>query len=297
MKILKLFRPQNLALLAFAQLVFRYGFLEQQPGLLLALNHWQYALLVLSCVLIAAGGSLMEAISGSEKYSGGLSEARGYNIYMIINFAAIGIGYYIASFIGRPGFVAVFLIAAALLFISATNLRQVMLLSNVLTAITAGMSIIIISIFNFYPFLVMENRQYFQTMFRLTIDFSIFITLLVLIYTLLIDLYNTDKDYNTGKNTLPIAIGRKRSNKIVFGLTLLPCVLLLYYGQTYLSGLLWALGYGLFFILGPLIYLLIKIWSAKTETDYRHLGNVLKLVIAFTVVFTVVITLNIRQHA
>ncbi len=55
MNFLKLIRFQNLIMLAIMQLIFRYGFLKLQ-GIPLALNDWQYLLLVLSTICIAAGG-------------------------------------------------------------------------------------------------------------------------------------------------------------------------------------------------------------------------------------------------
>ena len=48
-------------MLASMQLIFRYGFLELQ-NIPLALAHWQYGLLVLTTVLIAAGGYVINDI-------------------------------------------------------------------------------------------------------------------------------------------------------------------------------------------------------------------------------------------
>lgn len=58
---LKAIRYQNLIMLALMQLIFRYGFLKVQD-LPLALTDWQYALLVLATVTIAAGGYLINNI-------------------------------------------------------------------------------------------------------------------------------------------------------------------------------------------------------------------------------------------
>jgi hypothetical protein len=55
MNYLKLIRYQNLLLLAFMQLVFRYGFLKFQ-NISLGLTDFEYVLLVLATVLIAAAG-------------------------------------------------------------------------------------------------------------------------------------------------------------------------------------------------------------------------------------------------
>ena len=56
MKLVKLFGIQDVLLLGFGMFVFKYGFLDRQPGFIPALNDWQYALMALACVLIAAGG-------------------------------------------------------------------------------------------------------------------------------------------------------------------------------------------------------------------------------------------------
>ena len=56
MKFLKLIRYQNLLMIALMQLIFKYGFLDLQ-NIPLALNDWQYLLLILTTVLLAAGGN------------------------------------------------------------------------------------------------------------------------------------------------------------------------------------------------------------------------------------------------
>lgn len=297
MKILRLFKIQNLALLAFTQLVFRYGFLAQQEGLPLALNHWQFTLLVLASVLIAAGGFLMEAISGADKYNAGISEAQGYNIYGVLNIAAIGIGYYLSSLIGKTQFIAVFVIAASMLYFAVTNFRQTVAVPNILVSIAAALSIIIIGIYDFYPFLGLDVKDYFITMFRLLLDYALLGFILALIYTLVTDLENTDTDYNSGKSTLPILLGKARTAKITFALAFIATGLVLYYANAYLRQLLWAVGFGLLFIVGPMIYFLIKIWSAKSSAEFRHLGIVIKIVMLFAALSSAVITYNISHNA
>ena len=61
MKYLKLIRFQNLAMLALMQLVVLYGFLKLQ-NIPLALAIWQYYLLLISTVCIAAGGYIINNI-------------------------------------------------------------------------------------------------------------------------------------------------------------------------------------------------------------------------------------------
>ncbi|MGV3459412.1 MAG: prenyltransferase [Flavobacterium sp.] len=298
MNIIQLFKPKNLALLAFAMFIFRYGFLDQQPGLLLALNHWQYALLVLSAVLIAAGGSLMETVASPGKNGAAISEAKGYNVYGVLNIIAIGIGYYLADAIGKSSFVAVFVIAASMLYFAANNFRQVMLVGNIFTAVCVWASVIVIGIFNFYPFLaVLDIKDYYITMFDLLRDYALFASFLTLLYTIMKDMQSMDTDYNNNKTTLPIAIGRNRAAKAVFVLTIISLVMLLYYINTYIIGLMYALVFALVFMAGPLIFAVIKLWSAKTANDFSLIATAIKLVMAFTALSIMVVTYNVNHHA
>jgi 4-hydroxybenzoate polyprenyltransferase len=112
--------------------------------------------------------------------------------------------------------------------------------------------------------------------------------------TLIKDIKDTDADYNAGLNTLPVAIGKKRTIRVIFTLGLIAVALLLYYTNAYLKNLLWLLGFGLVFILGPVIYLLINILSTKTQKEFTTLEVVLKLVLFFTALSLAVMTFNIK---
>jgi 4-hydroxybenzoate polyprenyltransferase len=298
MKVLKLIGLPNLLLLAVAMFVFKYGFLDRQAGFVPALDHLQYAALVFACVFIAAGGFFINNVFGFGKDEHPtISEAKGYNIYAALTLIGVGLGYYIAGHIGKPFFTGLFIIAAALLYIYATSLKATIVISNVIIALVVTLPIVAIGVFNLYPIITDDNYRLVKLLFELLLDYSIFTFTISLILTFINDLANNDADYNAGLSTLPIAMGRARSKKIVIGLTVIPIVMLLYYGQTYIVELLYVLGYGLLFILGPLIYFLIKLWDAKTEKEFKHLETVLTLVLFFTALSIVVITFNINYNA
>ena len=160
MKYLKLIRYQNLLLLAFMQLIFRYGFLKFQ-NIFLSLAEWQYALLVLSTVLIAAAGyvinDIMDQETDNENKPGNsivghdISEARAYNIYVGLNIIGVGIGFYLSNVIQKPSFVAIFIVIAATLYIYATSLKQMLLVGNIIVALLLSVSVLIIGVFDLLP--------------------------------------------------------------------------------------------------------------------------------------------------
>ncbi|HSM63385.1 MAG TPA: hypothetical protein VK833_05555, partial [Gillisia sp.] len=91
-------------------------------------------------------------------------------------------------------------------------------------------------------------------------------------------------DYNTGRNTLPIAIGAKRTNLVIFLVGLLPLIAVIYYLYQYLFENLWAVLYVLFLIVAPLLYFLINIWTAETKKDYSKLSSLLKIIMFMGIV-------------
>ena len=91
MKYLKLIRFQNLLMIALMQCIIRYGFLKLQK-VELALADWQFALLVLATVFIAAGGYIINDIMDQETDSinrpnqvivgRSISESMAYNLIL-----------------------------------------------------------------------------------------------------------------------------------------------------------------------------------------------------------------------
>jgi len=100
-------------------------------------------------------------------------------------------------------------------------------------------------------------------------------------------------------NTLPICLGVERTSKLVFVLSFIPIICLVYYINFYVfeSGLILSTIYGLIFILAPLIYFTIRIWSAKKQSDFHHLSTVLKWILFFGILSIAIISYNMKNHA
>ena len=111
------------------------------------------------------------------------------------------------------------------------------------------------------------------------------------------DIEDYPGDLKQGMNTLPIVLGIETTTKVVFGLALIPTAGIIYYVLTYLYTLQGASAYILVGVVGPLIYLLIKIWSAKQKQDFSHLSKVVKIIMLLGLLSILVITLNMKYHA
>ncbi|UOK41889.1 MULTISPECIES: geranylgeranylglycerol-phosphate geranylgeranyltransferase [Flavobacterium] len=303
----KLIRFQNLLMLALTQLVFHFLFFKNQQDLPLALADWQFILLVIATVTIAAGGYVINNIMDQETdgfskpnnviVGKHISEGMAYNIYVTLNIIGVGIGFYLANIIQKPSFSAVFIVVAATLYLYATNLKQNLLVGNVIVALLVAFSIVLVGIFDLYPATYEGNREQMGLIFSILLDYALFAFIINFIREIVKDIEDMDGDYNSGMSTLPIVLGKDRTSKLVFGLTLIPIALLIFYVNKNLSDIQWVMYYALLFVLGPLLYFMIKIWSASTKKDFNHLSLILKLVMLFGILSIVVITLNMKGNA
>ncbi len=291
------------------QLIFRYGFFKlQYIPVALALADWQYILLVLSTLCIAAGGYVINNIHDQATdihnkpedviVGKSISEANAYNIYVGLNIIGVGIGFYLANVIERPNFASVFIIIAATLYMYATSFKQSLLIGNVIVALLTTTSVIIVGIFDLLPATSDDNRSLMTLLFSILLDYAIFTFLINFIREIVKDLQDVDGDYNQGMNTLPIAIGIDRTKKIVFGFTFIPLLTLLWYINNYIftNNLLITTIYGLIFIVCPLIYFMAKILSAKTPQEFKHLSLVLKALLFFGILSVLFISIEMKQH-
>jgi 4-hydroxybenzoate polyprenyltransferase len=295
-------------MLAFMQLIFRYGFLKWQ-NVPLSLADWQYCLLVLSTVLIAAGGYVINDIFDQDTDSENkpsktiigskISESMGYNIYVALTVAGVGIGFYLSNVIMKPSFATLFILIASLLYIYATSLKQMLLVGNVIVAFLLSFSVIIIGIFDLYPATYEGNQKEMGVLFSILIDYAVFAFIINFIREITKDLEDVNGDYNQGMHTLPIILGVQRTAKVVFGLSFIPLFILLYYTNSYFASnnLYVATIYSLLTLVGPLLYFTIKSWTAKTKKDFHHLSLVLKMVLLFGIMSISVIAYNIEHHA
>jgi 4-hydroxybenzoate polyprenyltransferase len=308
MNYLKLIRYQNLLLLAFMQLIFRYGFLKLQ-NIPLALNDLQFGLLVLSTVLIAAAGYIINDILDQETdyynrpdnqiIGKSITEKTAYNLYFALNITGVAIGFYLSNLIQKPSFTGAFIIVSASLYMYATSLKQMLLVGNIIVALLLSFSVLIIGLFDLLPATYDGNRAEMGIMFSMLIDYAIFAFIINLIREIAKDMEDVEGDYSQGMSTLAIIIGVKKTSRIVFGLALIATLILLWYINTYLmeNALYFAVVYGFVFVVAPMIFFLIKILNAKTKEEFHFLSSVLKWIIFFGILSVLVITLNIDYNA
>lgn len=288
------------------QYLFRYGFLNLQD-ITLALTDFQFSILVLSTVLIAAAGYIInnifdretDVINNKDVIVGqSISEEMAYNLYFATTILGVLGGFYISNTIEKPSFALLFIVISGTLYLYASSLKQSLLVGNFIVAILTALSVLIIGVFDLLPMVNPENKMHLGLLFEILLDYALFAFLINFIREIVKDLEDVKGDYNMGMNTLPIAIGVSRTAKIVLGITALTTMYLFYYIFKYYfnNELYIATIYSLLTIIAPLLFFCIKMASAKNTMDFKLLSLILKLVLFFGIISIAVTTYNISSH-
>jgi 4-hydroxybenzoate polyprenyltransferase len=288
-------------MLAFMQLVFFYWFLVLQ-NIPLGLKDWQFILLVLSTVLIAAAGYVINNIFDQETdnynkpkdviVGKNISEKNAYYSYVALNVTGVAIGFYLSNVIGKPGFASLFILIAATLYFYATSLKQMLLIGNIIVALLLSFSVLIIGVFNLYPIVNIENQSILANLFSILIDYSVFAFMINFIREIVKDIEDISGDYNQGMNTLPIFIGKQKTTKIVFVLSFIPLFSILYYIKIYLFPLVYVCIYMIVFVVAPLLFFMVKIWTAESQKQFHNLSTLLKWILFFGILSILIISWN-----
>ncbi|MFN8325156.1 geranylgeranylglycerol-phosphate geranylgeranyltransferase [Flavobacterium sp.] len=308
MNYLKLFRVQNLIMIAVMQYIIRYGFLKLQ-NVGLALNDWMFALLVLATVLIAAAGYVINDVydvetdhinkPGKNQIGKIISEEMGFNIFIGLNIVALIIGFYLSNKVMKTSFLGIFIISSMLLYLYATSWKKIAVVGNLIIALLTAFSVLIIGMFDIIPAIYSENEILMKTLLSILFDYAMFAFLVNFLREIVKDIEDINGDYNQGMNTLPILIGTERTAKIsaIVGLIIV-CILFWYINKNLMdNGLYFATVYGLIALIAPLVFFSIKIWNAKSQKEFRLMSKILKLVIFLGILFVLVINYNIFYNA
>lgn len=284
---LKLVRYQNLLMIILTQALVKYG-LFNVFGISITLSGLGFILLCFATICIAAAGNIIndvydlesDKINKPERILLGtkISIKTANTLYIILSILGVGSGFYLSNLIGKPGFSAIFIITSALLYLYATYLKHIMVIGNLVISFLVAFSIIIVGLYDLMPAITPENKQTQSVIFSIVLDYALFAFLINWLREMVKDQEDIKGDYNAGRNTLPIALGAKRTNLILFIVGLIPLTAVIYYLYQYLFENLYAVLYVLLLIVAPLLYFLIHVWTAETKKDYTKLSSLLKII-------------------
>ncbi len=290
------------------QFVFKYCFIDQldiEP----ALKNWQFYVLVLATITIAAGGYVINNILDVSTdlvnkpqnvvIGKNISEKHAYNLYFALTIIGVGCGFYLSNVIDKPSLTLVFILSSIVLYLYATSLKQSLIIGNLLVAALTSVSVLLILVFELYPIINTENQPLFGVVFKIILDYAIFAFLINFIREIVKDLEDYQGDLKENMKTLPIILGISKTTKIVAITTFLLVIYLFYYVYTYYfqNNLNLAAIYCFVFVIAPLIYIFITIFNSNSTSKFREISTILKFVLLFGIISAIVIKYNLSLNA
>ncbi len=263
---LKLTRIPNLLIIAVTQYL-AVIFLVFEPHMLKMVGNPQLFLLVLSTLMIAAAGYIIndyydvkiDYVNKPDRVVVGKLIQRRIVLagHFILNFTGIFIGFFLDYKVGLVNLFATFL-----LWIYSNQLKRMPLAGNLVIAFLTGLTFFVIWV-------------YYQKSMYLLLNYAIFAFAITLIREVIKDMEDMIGDEIFGSRTLPIIWGIRKTKSFLYALILLSGSLFFY-----MAGRLNNPVMNNFFLILiiPAIYLVYLLYRADTQKRYYRLSIYCKLI-------------------
>lgn len=264
--------------------------LFEDKGLLL--TEFEFFILVISCVLIAGGGYVIndiedleiDAINKPDKklIENQISKDQATNLYTALTFLGVLGGFFLSYVKGYTYIGIIHLITAGMLYFYSTSYKCIPLLGNLIISFLSALVVIIVIV----PEPFAKDNSAVMLMIALYAFFS-FVT--TFIREIIKDIEDLEGDKQYGCSTLASSLGIKKSKWFCIILTFLVVSLLLYaqiFSRQWES--LIPFLYICIFIDIPFLVLLRKLYKSENKSDFKKASFWIKLIM-----FTGIISLLI----
>lgn len=312
MHFLKLIRIQNLLLIAFTQIVIRYFLIQpilQSASLELLFTVSEFSVLVLSTLLIAAGGYIIndyfdsgiDTINKPDKLFVGkyYSPQQALLFHTVFSVSGIILGLFIGAKVGMYKLAIIQAITVGLLWYYSAEFKRQFLIGNILIAILTALVPLLVLIFEMPLFIsyfkktIIDNEETFLLYKQIPLGmvqninalwtfvgaFALFAFLLTFVREIVKDMQDVAGDMAFGRKTLPVKLGMRSSKAVAAFVLVLTIILIgiLIYKQVgvidYFSST-----YTLLFVEIPLLFLTFKLFNANTSKNFGFVSSMLKVV-------------------
>lgn len=294
---LKIIRVPNLLIIILTQYLLRIciiGTFYRLADVKTAFGHFDFALLVLATLLIAAGGYVIndyfdvkvDKINKPEKVVIGqsLSPKSALLFYWILTSVGVILGFYIAFRVKYLMLGFIFIAIAMMLWFYSSQYKKTVFWGNLVISLLSAMVVLIVWLIEFFamrtnPLDFTEALKQLKLISIIVAAYAIFAFLVTLVREMVKDIEDVEGDKADNFKTIPLVFGIKTSKRIAFGITIL-VIISLAFGQfiIYRMGLFFVFWYLLIAVQSILIFMAYNILKAQTKEDFHFLSNAAKLI-------------------
>jgi len=275
----------------------------------LQLSFFDFVLLVLSVLFIAAGGYVVndyydmkadmvnkdcnKMVIGTKMT---LKEAMRF--YVILTFLGLAFGFWFSLELGDWNFFSLFLLVGGLLWFYSTTYKTIMFVGNLLVSVLVALVPLLVVIFEMVLFKenfsesIEKGEINYMPIFYFVLGFSIFAFFTNFIREIVKDVEDVEGDKKAEKKTFPIFAGFTNSKVLSFVLILIE-ILALYFVYFKFLNDYYSLYYITIAVVLPLLYALFLVLRAKENKDFGKVSKVLKFVMVLGLGYSFLICIQL----
>ena len=260
-----------------------------------SLHTWQFLLIVLSTVLIAAGGYVINDFFDKDiDAANGIGKVHDFSgwtmktLYFVFSIIGIAIGLYLTYALKLRQFALTYLLTAALLYFYSASYKRLPLVGNFVVAFLTAVAVFLPAFADYelqYAFRdiklpVINNKMYnLRLIIAIAAAYAFFAFLISLVREIIKDMEDIEGDREFGCNTLPIVAGINNTKLIAIGLLLLivGLILFLQIKQAWWESLP-VFGYTILFVQLPLLILSVKLFLSAEKKHFKVASMIAKVV-------------------
>ena len=310
-----LIRLKNLIIIALTQYLIRYAIIEPMISLSsfeLQLSHFNFFLMSLATVLIAAGGYIINDYFDTridrvnrpdlvviDTY---IKRRVAMGAHVVASIAGIVIGFYVALQAGVYQLGFIYAISSGMLWFYSTDFKRQLLVGNLVISFLTALVPIMVPLFEIpllnqeYGEILLEANTDFTFLLRFVGAYSLFAFVSSLIREIIKDMEDVNGDTSFGRTTIPIAFGIEKSKSVIIALSLILIIGLAYIQRLQLEANDFVFfSYILIAIQLPMAYLIIKLRRAKEQSEFAFISRIVKLIMLAGILSSVLVYVNIKK--
>jgi len=297
LEFIKIIRIPNLLIIILTQYLLRiciigtfYGINATEPSL----EHFDFLLLVISTVLIAAGGYVIndyfdletDKVNKPSKIVIGKSLApeTAYKYYWLLTLSGNIIGFYLAFRVHYYLLGFIFPAISMMLWYYSVRYQKTALWGNLVISFLSAMVILIVWLFEFFalranPINYAEAMKQLKLISIIVAAYALFAFLTTLIREMIKDTEDIEGDRSAGFRTLPIVLGTGKVKGLITTLGIIT-VLLLTASQfvLYRMNLMLVFWYLMVAVQPLIIYMIVQMSKAKTKAEFHNVSTIIKII-------------------
>ncbi|MCK4662666.1 MAG: geranylgeranylglycerol-phosphate geranylgeranyltransferase [Bacteroidales bacterium] len=301
---LKLIRLPNLLIIPLVQYSMRYCIIEpilQINGFELQLSNFDFLILVLSTVFLAAAGYIIndyfdrkiDMLNRPSKVIVGkkVNQRTVMIWHILLNIFGVLMGIYLAYITKLHILILVYFIVAGLFWYYSTTYKRQFLIGNIIVSFLASLVPLQVVLYE----IVLLNQAYKEILIQYQMDFtnivywvggfSYFAFISNLIREIIKDTEDFEGDNAYGRNTMPVIIGIPFSKFVVIILILFTNLSLAYIYHKFLNDNI-TFWYFLITLIIPFFTTIYLIIRAINKRDYHIISTLVKFIMLFGILYS-----------